>query len=134
VFLTGKQCEVYSAPFDVKISDDTVVQPDISVICDQDKLTDAGCTGAPDMIIEILSPSNSSYDTIVKLNKYISCGVREYWLVDIQHQAILVYLFKDGTVDSLNTYTFHDDIPVHSLPGCLLNLKDVADDENLEDG
>ena len=74
----------YPAPFAVKpieYDDKTIVEPDISVICDKNKLTDRGCTGAPDWIIEIISPSNSSHDYIRKLNLYADAGVREYWIV-----------------------------------------------------
>ena len=80
----GGSCRVYPAPFAVKLRKDrkTIVEPDISVICDRNKLTDRGCTGAPDWIIEIVSPSNSSHDYILKLNLYADAGVREYWIVD----------------------------------------------------
>lgn len=75
------KCEVYTAPFDVKLSESTVVIPDISVICDSSKLTDKGCSGAPDWIIEIVS-SNAIHDYLLKLNLYQAYGVREYWIVD----------------------------------------------------
>lgn len=77
-------CEVYSAPFAVFLNEDdrNYVEPDISVICDPEKLTDRGCTGAPDWIIEIVSPSSRRMDYFVKLFKYRSSGVREYWIVD----------------------------------------------------
>lgn len=75
---------MYPAPFAVKLNknNQTIAEPDISVICDQNKLTDRGCTGAPDWIIEIVSPSNASHDYIRKLNLYADAGVREYWIVD----------------------------------------------------
>ena len=73
-------CRVYPAPFAVKLNERTVVEPDISVVCDPDKLTKQGCTGAPDWIIEIVSPNNSSHDYIFKLNLYANAGVREYGL------------------------------------------------------
>ena len=80
----GGNCRVYPAPFDVQLNEneDSVVQPDISVICDPAKLTDKGCTGAPDWIIEIVSPKSGAYDYIKKLKKYLDAGVREYWIVD----------------------------------------------------
>lgn len=89
-------CRVYPAPFAVKLKKDrkTIVEPDISVICDPNKLTDRGCTGAPDWIIEIVSPGNSSNDYILKLNLYANSGVREYWF-------------------EVETYTFHDKIKVN---------------------
>ncbi len=86
-------CRVYPTPFAVRLGEDrkTVVEPDISVICDKDKLTDRGCTGAPDWIIEIVSPGNSSHDYILKLNLYANAGVREYWIVDPYRKRIFVY-------------------------------------------
>ena len=84
------KCEVYTAPFDVKLSESTVVIPDISVICDSSKLTDKGCSGAPDWIIEIVS-SNAIHDYLLKLNLYQAYGVREYWIVDPKKQSVTVY-------------------------------------------
>ncbi len=86
-------CRVYPTPFAVRLGEDrkTVVEPDISVICDKDKLTDRGCTGAPDWIIEIVSPGNSSHDYILKLNLYANAGVREYWIVGPYRKRIFVY-------------------------------------------
>ncbi|MDE7479609.1 MAG: Uma2 family endonuclease, partial [Lachnospiraceae bacterium] len=82
----GGPCEVYPAPFAVKLfkDDKNIVEPDISVICDPNKLTDKGCSGAPDWIIEIASPSNPSHDYVKKLNLYLDAGVREYWIVNPQ--------------------------------------------------
>ena len=106
-------CEVYPAPFAVQLKEDenTIVEPDISVICDLNKLTDKGCTGAPDWIIEIVSPSNSSHDYVLKLNKYLAAGVREYWIVDPMKKRVFVYKF-DGDSTELLSYTFHDIIKV----------------------
>ncbi len=86
-------CRVYPAPFGVYLSDetDTVVEPDITVVCDRDKLTDKGCTGAPDWIIEIVSPSNPAHDYIDKLELYMRAGVREYWIVDPGSKRVTVY-------------------------------------------
>jgi len=104
-------CEVYPAPFAVKLFDDkeTIVEPDLSVICDPNKLTDKGCSGAPDWIIEIISPSNPGHDYIRKLNLYANAGVREYWIVDPQNKAILVFFFEKTAFEELS-YTFHDKI------------------------
>lgn len=90
-------CRVYPAPFAVKLREDrkTIVEPDISVICDKNKLTDRGCTGAPDWIIEIVSPSNSSHDYILKLNLYANAGVREYWIVDPAKERTTVYRYEE---------------------------------------
>lgn len=105
-------CHVYPAPFAVKLRENrkTIVEPDISVICDKSKLTDRGCTGAPDWIIEIVSPSNSSHDYILKLNLYANAGVREYWIVDPYKERIFVYRLEQEHFE-VETYTFHDCIP-----------------------
>ena len=108
-------CEVYPAPFAVKLfseDDKNVVEPDISVICDPNKLTDKGCTGAPDWIVEIISPSNSSHDYVRKLNLYMDAGVREYWIVDPGNQTILVYFFEQYSFN-VRQYTFQDKIKVN---------------------
>jgi len=108
-------CEVYPAPFAVKLfseDDKNVVEPDISVICDPNKLTDRGCTGAPDWIVEIVSPSNSSHDYVCKLNLYANAGVKEYWIVDSKDQTILVYFFEQDSFN-VHQYTFQDKIKVN---------------------
>ena len=103
------KCEVYTAPFDVKLSESTVVIPDISVICDSSKLTDKGCSGAPDWIIEIVS-SNAIHDYLVKLNHYQAYGVREYWIVDPKKQSVTVYHFDEDF--DMEKYDFTEIIPV----------------------
>lgn len=110
----GGNCRVVPAPFAVKLNEDrnTIVEPDISVICDPDKFTDRGCTGAPDWIIEIVSPNNSSHDYVTKLNLYLETGVREYWIVDPVKQKIFVYYLEDENFD-VETYTFEDTIKVN---------------------
>lgn len=103
-YLYKKTCKVYSAPFDVRIpmNDEegedaiyTVVQPDICVICDPKKLDDRGCIGAPDMIVEIISPSTAKKDLNEKLDLYESSGVREYWIVFPKERFIMVHLLND---------------------------------------
>lgn len=107
-------CHVYPAPFAVKLFDDrkNIVEPDISVICNPNKLTDRGCSGAPDWIIEIISPSNSVHDYIRKLNLYADAGVREYWIVNPEKQTVLVYFFEENDFD-VYQYTFQDKIKVN---------------------
>lgn len=127
-FLKGKHCKVYSAPFDVRLNpdtlDDTVVQPDIVVICDHSKLDDAGCKGVPDMVIEILSPSTSRYDRTTKFNRYREAGVREYWIVDPETKTLAVHILK-GSDYITHGYTDLDTTPVHVLDGCKINLGEV---------
>jgi Uma2 family endonuclease len=106
-------CKVYPTPFAVKLNEDdkTIVEPDISVICDPNKLTDKGCTGSPDWIIEITSPSNSSHDYVLKLNKYMNAGVREYWIVNPMNKTVYVYCFEERQFNTV-PYIFHDKIKV----------------------
>ncbi len=105
----GGSCEVYPAPFAVFLNrdDKTYVEPDISVICDKDKLSDRGCEGAPDWIIEVVSPSSKRMDCFIKLFKYRSAGVREYWIVNPDERKILVYGFEN---EDYMEYTFSDSV------------------------
>ena len=107
----GGDCEVFPSPFAVFLNNDDVnyVEPDISVICDSSKLDDKGCHGAPDWIIEIVSPSSKRIDYLIKLFKYRNAGVKEYWIVDAQKNRITVYNF---VYDTIEEYSFEEDIPV----------------------
>lgn len=105
IFLEERPCEAFPAPFDVVLRESpdqpvddspTVVQPDISVICDTSKITEAGCTGAPDLVVEILSPSTSRKDTEVKRKLYERHGIREYWIVDPGNRCFLVSVLAEG--------------------------------------
>ena len=105
-------CRIYPAPFAVKLfadDDKTIVEPDISVICDKNKLTDRGCTGAPDWIIEIISPSNSSHDYIRKLNLYADAVVREYWIVDPRSKKIFIYHLEKPDLE-VKSCTFEENV------------------------
>ncbi|MDR2663781.1 MAG: Uma2 family endonuclease [Treponema sp.] len=103
-FLQDKPCKVIPAPFGVRLfprddlSDDTLVEPDITVVCDPDKIDDRGCNGAPDLIIEILSPSNKRHDQLRKFNLYLDAGVREYWVVDSEQESIQVHVLSDPAI------------------------------------
>ena len=103
-------CKVYPAPFAVNLnSDDSIyVEPDISVICDKNKLTEKGCTGAPDWIIEVVSPSSQRMDYLTKLFKYRTAGVKEYWIVNPMQQTVQVYIFTESE-DSIQ-YSFNDKV------------------------
>jgi Uma2 family endonuclease len=118
-FLLGKPCRVYPAPFGVRLhkNNDTVFQPDISVICDPAKITRRGCIGAPDVIIEILSSSTSRYDRFTKFYEYQRAGVREYWIADPDDKIVTVHIFNDGACDT-KVYSDSDAAPVQILPGC----------------
>ena len=125
-FLKGKPCEVYAAPFAVRLNRDeyTRVEPDIAVICDKSKLTDEGCKGAPDLIIEILSPSSQRHDRIKKYDLYLKTGVREYWIVDPENKIVSVYILKNGEYVAKN-YSETAVVPIHVLEGCGIDLNDV---------
>ena len=108
----GGNCRIFPAPFAVFLNEDNrnYVEPDISVICNKDKLNDKGCNGAPDWIIEIVSPSTEHIDYGVKLFKYRSAGVREYWIVNPKTRTVNVFDFE---YDQASTqYCFDDEIPV----------------------
>lgn len=109
-------CKVYLAPFAVFLNenDKNYVEPDISVICDNSKLTDKGCNGAPDWIIEIVSPGSRHMDYFTKLFKYRTAGVREYWIVDPEKDSVMVYRFEEETMEQ---YSFGDDVPVGIYEG-----------------
>ena len=114
----NRNCEVYPAPFAVFLNadDKTYVEPDISVICDPSKLDDRGCNGAPDWVIEIVSPGSKRMDYFIKLFKYQTAGVKEYWIVDPDKNRVMVYLYEK---DEINVYDFTDEIPVGIYDGDL---------------
>lgn len=121
-------CKVYPAPFAVKLfedSDKTVVEPDISVICDLNKLTERGCTGAPDWIIEIVSPSTSSHDYVRKLNLYMNAGVKEYWIVNPMDRSVYVYFLQEDKFKTA-AYTLNDSIKVNIYDDLWIHLKELG--------
>lgn len=123
----GGPCEVYPAPFAVKLFEDDskiIVEPDISVICDPNKLTDRGCTGAPDWIVEIVSPGNSSNDYIRKLNLYADAGVREYWIVNPINKTVFVYHLEETKFEA-TAYTFQDKIKVNIYDDLWIDFKEL---------
>ena len=131
-YLFGKKCRVYHAPFDVQLfagkfdkprDIDTVVQPDIAVVCDESKTAGHGCKGAPDLIIEILSPSSMQYDQSIKLDLYRKAGVKEYWIVDPIKNTISVYLLEGRRYRSPVTYGADAEISVSILEDCKIDLK-----------
>lgn len=122
-----KSCQVFSAPFDVKLSDEplTIVQPDIMVICDKNKLDGKRCNGAPDFIIEIVSPGNPSDDYIRKLYYYKNFGVREYWIVDSRRKIVTVNYF-DADIVSVQ-YPFDSVIKVNLCDDLFVNFSEISD-------
>jgi Uma2 family endonuclease len=130
-FLEGKPCKVYPAPYDVRLfyeedeSDDTVVQPDISVICDEKKRGSEGCRGAPDLVVEILSPSNSTLEMDRKLDLYMHSGVGEYWVVAPEERVVHVHHFREGKTRPLTVYKAGDRAVSDILPGLEIPLKAI---------
>ena len=127
-FLLGKPCKVFHAPYDVRLNadtdDDTVVQPDLVVICDQSKRDERGCKGAPDMVVEILSKSTAQYDRVTKFNLYQNAGVREYWIVDPESRTIAAHILENGRY-LVTAYGDKGVAPVYVLEGCEIVLEDV---------
>lgn len=114
-------CEVYAFPFAVFLNKDRInyVEPDLSVICDTSKLDEKGCHGAPDWIIEIVSPSSKARDYMIKLLKYCTAGVREYWIVDPTKKMVSVYQIEQELVEQ---YSFGEDIPVGIWENFSINI------------
>ncbi|KAA5807898.1 Uma2 family endonuclease [Thermoanaerobacterium thermosaccharolyticum] len=127
----GGRCKVYSAPFDVRLKDknDKIsrVQPDISIVCDEKKLNDKGCDGAPDMIIEIASPSSLSRDYVVKVNLYQNSGVKEYWIVNPHKKSIIVFrMNQNDEYNEVDQYSFDDTIKVGIFEDLKIDFKNIS--------
>ena len=122
----GGPCEVIPAPFGVFLQDDdeNLVEPDISVICDKSKIGDDGCHGAPDWITEIVSPASRKLDCFIKLEKYRSSGVKEYWIVDPRTRTVRVY---DFTKSEEKNYTFEDSINTCTYSDLVIDLKEISE-------
>lgn len=136
IFLEGKTCEVFTSPFDVILSAatqndeeiDTVIQPDLLVCCNPAKITHRGCEGAPDLIMEILSPSSFKRDLNDKFQLYEAAGVREYWIVSPGEASIVVYLLDEkGHFQEDGIYYEYkaDTVPVRILEGLTIDLKRI---------
>jgi len=135
VFLQKRKCKVFHAPFDVRLpiqnkkKDNevtTVVQPDICVICDESKLDEKGCCGAPDLIVEILSPGNSRKEIRLKYDLYEEAGVKEYWIIQPAEETISVLnLNKNGKFEGATIYTSGDNIESGAVPGLKIAVEDI---------
>ena len=129
-YLREKPCRVLIAPLDVRLfykedeSDDTIVQPDIMIICDREKLGEEACHGAPDLVVEILSPSNTAIEMQRKFKLYQETRVREYWIVDPQNNGITVHCFKENAIMT-NIYGNTGSLPVTILPDLNVTLDKV---------
>lgn len=134
VYLDKKPCAIYAAPFDVRlvrktVTDreiTTVVQPDICVICDLQKIDKKGCLGAPDIVVEILSPGNNKVELQNKYEAYEEAGVKEYWLIQPHGKLFFKYLLdENGKFQATKVLTLGDEITSEILPGFTLNLDEV---------
>jgi Uma2 family endonuclease len=129
-YLYGKPCKVYPAPLDVRLfydedeGDDTVVQPDVTVICDEAKRGPEGCRGAPDMVVEILSPSNTAIEMERKFELYRVAGVRDYWVIDPEHKTLYTYRFQSGQILP-QSYNASASAPVGIFPDLTIALEPV---------
>ena len=126
-YIRGKKgsCRVFHAPFDVKLSEQplTIVQPDLMIVCDKDKLDGKRCNGAPDFIIEIVSPGNPADDYIRKLYYYKNAGVREYWIVDPRRKNVTINFFEGNTLNV--QYSFDSVIKVNIYDDPYINFPDI---------
>jgi Uma2 family endonuclease len=122
----GGSCEVNAAPFAVNLfaDDATFVEPDVTVVCDRDKLTDRGCNGAPDFVVEVVSPSSGGMDYVTKLSLYRDAGVREYWICDPARRRTMVYPFgMDVAVPTI--YPFAEPVPSSVLTSFAMDFERV---------
>ena len=133
-YLRGKTCQVFNTAIDIRLfagkddapeTIDTVVQPDIFIVCDRDKLDKRGCNGAPDMVAEILSPSNWQYDLWTKLRLYEKAGVSEYWIIDPETKTLAVYLSGENGFRSPILYARTAKVKVEVLDDCWIDLEEV---------
>ena len=126
-FLEDKPCKVYAAPgvrLNADTSDDTYLIPDVVVVCDRSKLSQNTVDGAPDLVIEILSPSTGRFDTLKKFQQYQKAGVREYWIVNPELKVLSAHILENGKY-TVSVYGDEDKAPVYVLEGCEINLERV---------
>ncbi len=122
------KCMVFDAPVDVQLDCDnkTMVQPDILVICKKDKLTYKNMQGAPDFVVEVLSKETRKKDMTIKLNKYVEAGVREYWIVDLEKESVVVYDIENEL--SVSVYTFDNQVPVRIFNNeCVIDFAEIKE-------
>jgi Uma2 family endonuclease len=135
-YLKRKKCQVFIAPFDVRLPRfdangqlmedvNTVVQPDICIICDPNKIDERGCNGVPDMIVEVLSPSTAKKDLNEKFNIYEEVGVKEYWVVFPDSKIVSVYLLENDKFVLLDHFEKTDTVKVNVLPDLVLSMEDI---------
>lgn len=125
----GGKCRVFPAPFAVYLNDNnrTYLEPDISVLCDMSKYTEDGIYGAPDLVIEVASPSTRNKDYGLKQFKYRNAGVKEYWIIDPEEQMLNVYWFA-GKPEFADEYSFDEEVAFHLYPELRVCLRDIVVD------
>ncbi len=133
--LKKKKCKIYSAPFDIRLpvknktKDDeitTVVQPDICIICDTSKIDGRGCCGAPDLVVEILSPGNSHKEVKLKFELYEEAGIKEYWIVNPVEANLVVFILDEkGKYEGGKMYSGKDKIKSYAIPGLVVGTKEM---------
>lgn len=125
-YFLDKPCGLFYAPFDVRLpvpgakKDSTVVQPDLTVICDLSKVDERGCFGIPDILVEIVSPGNSRHDMNVKFKLYEACGVKEYWIIQPQERSVLIYVLENNKYIGLPPFTEGTEAAGHLFPNLSL--------------
>ena len=133
--LKGNPCQLFAAPFDVRLpvqnkkrpsQIDTVVQPDLCVVCDENKIDERGCIGPPDLLVEVLSKRTGKKDRTTKLRLYEEAGVREYWIVSPKRATAEVFVLnEEGTYSDAKVYAEKDIIKSNTIPGLTINLTDI---------
>lgn len=131
-YVTDKKgaCVPLISPIDVQLDCDnkTIVQPDVLIVCDRSKFQKGIVFGAPDFIVEVLSPSTAKKDMGLKTTKYAEAGVREYWIVDPKRESVVVYILNDEGYYSVFLYAFHDQVPVYIFNNeCKINFQEIYD-------
>lgn len=132
-YLIGKKCKVFVSPLDVCLSgvrnpkkEYNVLEPDVMVVCDESKISDKAIEGAPDIIIEVVSPSSRKHDTFVKFNLYQYYGVKEYWIIDLEAEVIYQYILNEKNIYTLpKTYEITEDVKVNRLKNCTISLREL---------
>ena len=124
-YFTGKTCEVFVAPVDVKLSDEDIVQPDIVVVCERSKLKPTHIEGAPTLVVEVLSPSTEVHDRLRKMALYARTGVKEVWLVSPEARLVELFVLDGATYRLTGTYTQGDSLRSRAFPKLSVNLRNV---------
>jgi Uma2 family endonuclease len=121
----GQPCKLFAAPLDVALSEDTVVQPDLLVVCDPKKITDTCIRGTPDLVVEILSPSSSWHDRLRKFKRYADAGVKEYWIVSPDVATVEIFTLENGAFRIHEAFMQQERLQSALFPGLSFDMADV---------